>query len=145
MRKPGTRYGVTHRVARKAALRGYQPGVTVCVRCGQPICEADLRKVHLDHDDSDPSGRRYLGLSHQKCNLAAQNQRRAALAKAALAGNVTQLPGSLPVQPAEARPGREPPGAGMAWREVDICTSAEWRIRCKYGPYPCRHPAGRCW
>jgi hypothetical protein len=88
-------------------------------------------QLHLDHADRGADGKRsgYLGptlilsLSHASCNTGA-------------GGRAHGKPKDPP------RPGRELPGTEATWREVDICQSDEWKIRCKYGPYPTMHPGG---
>ena len=68
-------YGVEHR-RRVAAEREQQYGKP-CVRCGYPMVRGQV--IQLDHTD-DRSG--YLGWSHQRCNVAASNRRRAELRRA---------------------------------------------------------------
>jgi hypothetical protein len=62
------RYGRAHRLVRKKYAPMVKAGNAVCARCGQPIAPNAL--WDLDHDDSDPTQRRYLGPSHRRCNRA---------------------------------------------------------------------------
>jgi hypothetical protein len=62
-------YGRAHKALRRALLARYVPGITPCVRCGQPITTLDTSRVHLDHSDLDP--RVWLGLAHAACNTSA--------------------------------------------------------------------------
>jgi hypothetical protein len=48
-------------------------GEAVCPRCKKPI--RPYEPWDLDHDDSDPTHRRYLGASHRRCNRAEPLQR----------------------------------------------------------------------
>lgn len=76
------RYGPRHQRARKAMLRGWQPG-DLCPRCHHPT-DPRLDKLHADHDEHGG----YLGLSHgspcrvcgARCNLAAGGTKSAQLA-----------------------------------------------------------------
>ena len=52
-------------------------GEAVCAHCDQPILPGEL--WDLDHDDSDPLQRRYLGPSHRSCNRAVVTHLKAAL------------------------------------------------------------------
>jgi hypothetical protein len=74
-----------------------------CCRCGKPVLPQ--QKWHLGHRDeigSHAAGR-YLGVSHQRCNVGARNSRIAKLAKQAQE------------QQAETpRPTREVPAAFLA-------------------------------
>lgn len=72
------RYGYDHRRMRAAWLESSWD--TPCVRCGRPLVRGT--QVHLDHSDDDPS--KYLGFSHQSCNIASRNRRRARIARQAL-------------------------------------------------------------
>ena len=71
------RYGWNHQKLRRVVAREVRLGLHVCARCCEPILATD--EWHLDHTD-DGSG--YLGPSHKRCNLKAQNERRAADARA---------------------------------------------------------------
>jgi hypothetical protein len=115
------RYGGRHQKLREKALLAYRRGETRCVRCGLPINETDLSKLHLDHD---PSGRGYLGpwphLSHSRCNTTAPHRKY-----------------SVP-PPADPVP-------GLLWRvrTTDICGP---EVPCKYRRRADGlHPPGRCW
>jgi hypothetical protein len=68
-------YGYQHK-RRVAAERNGQWG-RPCARCGAPMERG--QQLFLDHRD-DRMG--YLGWSHAKCDIAASNRRRAALARA---------------------------------------------------------------
>ncbi len=68
-------YGQTHK-RRVKAERPLQVGKP-CARCGWPMERG--QRLFLDHTD-DRTG--YLGWSHAKCDIAASNRRRAALARA---------------------------------------------------------------
>jgi hypothetical protein len=68
---PAPQYGGVHQRVRKALLAAYRPGQP-CARCGEPTCPP-ASALHLDHE-TDAQGRqtgRYLGLSHARCNVAA--------------------------------------------------------------------------
>jgi hypothetical protein len=52
-------------------------GKVKCARCHQLIKPGEL--WDLDHDDEDPSQRRYLGPSHRRCNRAVVTHLKAAL------------------------------------------------------------------
>ncbi len=58
-------YGWAHQ-QKRAAEREAAYG-TDCARCGEVMLKPG--KIHLDHDDTDPT--RYLGFSHDHCNLLA--------------------------------------------------------------------------
>jgi hypothetical protein len=57
------RYGRPHRRVRAKYERMVAAGNAACARCGQPI--KAWQPWDLDHDDDDPTGRRYLGPSHR--------------------------------------------------------------------------------
>lgn len=61
-------YGRAHKAMRKALLTWYVPGLTACVRCGQPITTLRTQDIHLDHDDATG---RWAGLAHARCNESA--------------------------------------------------------------------------
>jgi hypothetical protein len=62
---------------RKVAAEREQQYGKPCVRCGLPMLKGQV--IQLDHTD-DRTG--YLGWSHQRCNVAASNRRRAELRRA---------------------------------------------------------------
>jgi len=64
-------YGSEHRKLRAQLLATYQPGVTLCWRCGKPISDPPHR-IHLGHDDN----RVWRGLEHLICNITAANRNR---------------------------------------------------------------------
>ena len=65
---PIHRYGEAHRKIRKRWAPKVRAGKVVCARCGELIQRNEL--WDLDHDDTDPAQRRYLGPSHRRCNRA---------------------------------------------------------------------------
>lgn len=70
------RYGAAHRAerARRIAQLRARPGSLTCPRCGTPVT-ADM-DLHLDHDDTDPTGRTYLpGMTCAACNIRAGSHR----------------------------------------------------------------------
>jgi hypothetical protein len=138
----GTRYGAEFRALRKAMIAAYVPGQTRCWRCGLPITDTDTRKVILGHSDDHS---RIMGPEHRACNNRGARLYRAALARAAeqalrTGGTVTVLHPRRPAPAGVPAHDREP-----AWREKNICTSEYWQNECRFGPYPARHPPGRCW
>lgn len=71
-----------HVKARAELVEAYRPG-DPCARCGHPMWPP-TSALHADHDDNDPTGRTYLGLSHGsepcqdcgvRCNVVAGAQR----------------------------------------------------------------------
>ena len=66
-------YGEAHKKARKEWEPMVERGEAFCSRCGKWIRPGS--KWHLDHHDGDRSV--YRGPSHEKCNVAAANKRRA--------------------------------------------------------------------
>jgi hypothetical protein len=111
------KYGAAHKRLRARLLKGYVPGRVKCWRCGKPITDTDTSKVHLGHSDD---GRRFMGLEHEACNVAAPNKVKKALA----------------VEQAK----REDP----AWRARRCDAGAD----CRYGGDRALHPwpqKGRCW
>jgi hypothetical protein len=74
---PIARYGEAHRKVRKRWAPKVRAGKVRCARCGEPILPTE--KWDLDHDDDDPSERRYLGPSHRRCNRAVVTHLKAAL------------------------------------------------------------------
>jgi len=80
------RYGEAHRRVRRRVARDVQAGVAVCVRCGGPLAAGS--DWHLDHRDD---GDGYLGPAHAGCNVRAANERRARLAKAAIAAGLDRV------------------------------------------------------
>ena len=65
-------YGSAHQRARRSWAKVVAAGQAHCTRCGGLILPS--MKWHLDHDDTDR--RRYRGVSHERCNVAASNMRR---------------------------------------------------------------------
>jgi hypothetical protein len=70
-------YGIEHKRLRARLLATYQP-TDPCARCGWPL-GPDRDQVQLGHRDGQVG---YNGLEHRRCNVAAANKRRAALARA---------------------------------------------------------------
>ena len=62
------KYGRQHRRVRAKWERIVNSGSAVCPRCKKPI--RPYEPWDLDHDDTDPTHRRYLGASHRRCNRA---------------------------------------------------------------------------
>jgi hypothetical protein len=69
----GRGYGTEHQRLRAQLLASYQPGITMCWRCQQPISDPPSR-IHLGHDDNDR--RVWRGLEHLICNITAANRNR---------------------------------------------------------------------
>jgi hypothetical protein len=65
-------YGSQHQRLRARLAPQVAAGQAVCARCGQPIHPAE--PWHLDHHDTDRS--RYIGVSHEACNINAAQHRR---------------------------------------------------------------------
>jgi hypothetical protein len=61
-------YGWRHQQLRKRWAAVVRAGRASCARCNEPI--EPWEKWDLDHDDTDPLQRRYLGPSHRRCNRA---------------------------------------------------------------------------
>lgn len=59
-------YGTAHTNARKAAAPQVATGAVNCARCGEPIRPG--QPWHLDHSDNRS---KYIGPSHDLCNLSA--------------------------------------------------------------------------
>jgi hypothetical protein len=99
--KQATRYGGAHQAKRKRE-RPLMYGKP-CSRCGEPLDGP----IELDHDDDDPTGRRYRGWSHRRCNREARNRLEAQRAKGlrAPAGVVDHEP-TLVTLP-DGRPARQ--------------------------------------
>jgi hypothetical protein len=76
---PNRRYDRGHQKIRKRWAPKVRAGKVLCARCHQPIKPGEKRD--LDHDDVDPSQRRYLGPSHRRCNRAVVTHLRTALAE----------------------------------------------------------------
>lgn len=77
--QPRPRYGPHHRRVRDQLMRAYQPGITLCWRCGAPLTyPRGSRMIHLGHLDS---GHGYGGLEHHDCNEAAGARSRARQAR----------------------------------------------------------------
>jgi hypothetical protein len=70
-------YGKMPRKVRKRWAPKVRAGIVDCARCGKPILPGE--KWDLDHDDDDPSRRRYLGPSHRSCNRAVVTHLKVAL------------------------------------------------------------------
>jgi hypothetical protein len=66
------RYGADHQRERRRVAREVALGLHSCARCGEQIHATQV--WHLDHAADGVS---YLGPSHAKCNLRAQNEQRA--------------------------------------------------------------------
>jgi hypothetical protein len=62
------KYDRRHKRIRAIWAKRVAAGGVICARpeCGEPI--EPWEKWHLDHDDSDPTGRTYIGASHAGCN-----------------------------------------------------------------------------
>jgi len=73
---------------RRRVAREVASGLHVCARCFGPILPSD--KWHLDHADD---GLSYLGPSHARCNLRAQNELRAEDARRWREGRAGDWPG----------------------------------------------------
>jgi hypothetical protein len=77
--KPGSRlrgYGYHHQQVRKQWAKVVAAGDALCARCGRWIKPGT--PWDLDHDDSDPRRKKYLGPSHAKCNRGAPHRRQPA-------------------------------------------------------------------
>ena len=79
-------FGREHQKRRLEVKRLVDAGAAKCYRCGGRITPG--QSWHLDHADVPGAHKRgiYGGPSHSWCNLAARNQRIAALARQALGG-----------------------------------------------------------
>jgi hypothetical protein len=77
-------YGRTHKALRKALLARYIPGITPCWRCKQPITTLNTSRIHLGHDDDNPT--LYRGLECMHCNTSAGATR----------GNLARTPPTTP-------------------------------------------------
>jgi hypothetical protein len=99
--RQATRYGGAHQAKRKAE-RPHMYGQP-CSRCGLPL----VAPIELDHDDDDPTGRRYRGWSHRRCNREARNKLEALRAKGLRAPlGVPDAPPTLVIRP-DGQPARQ--------------------------------------
>lgn len=69
-------HGAAHKRARVWYIARYTPGITRCAIGGEPLTVPleQTRLLDLAHDDADPTGRTYLGLSCRKHNRGTYRQ-----------------------------------------------------------------------
>jgi hypothetical protein len=84
-------YGAEHRRG-YAAQREQQWG-RPCCRCGREMIRGQT--INKDHSDDRQT---YLGWSHRRCNIAASNRRRAALARARAGPTATRRTAKVQVE-----------------------------------------------
>jgi hypothetical protein len=90
-----------HPQLRKLLLAAYIPGITLCVRCHQPITTLHTRDIHLDHRDD---GQGWNGLAHKFCNEQAGGRQGAAITNARMGPrHARKMARARVVQPKQSR------------------------------------------
>ncbi len=94
------KYDRHHRRVRAKYAASVASGGAVCARCHKPIRPGE--PWDLDHDDTDPLQRRYLGPSHRGCNRAEPFRRLQRQANGAAAPPVDRFDGLPDPTPTDA-------------------------------------------